>query len=139
MWQRSANSARLDKLFSSSVQALAQMTGSLSRGTTTSAGGIFACQPACLPHSLSQFVILSFSYFLVFSFPILFYPTHSFCHSFSLSRIVVDEKEWISLDEQQKATYIKKGMSQREVQRQSFLKVDIQTLSSCQCLCRWDP
>lgn len=60
--------------------------------------GIFACQPACLPLSLSQFVILSLSYSLVFSFPFLFYPTYSFCHSFS--HCMVDDKQYNSCEEQ---------------------------------------
>lgn len=60
--------------------------------------GIFACQPVCLLLSLSQFVILSLSYFLVFAFPFIFYPTHCFCHSFS--QCLVDEKQYISCEEQ---------------------------------------
>lgn len=52
--------------------------------------GIFACQPACLPLSLSQFVILSLSYILVFSAPLLFLTAHFFCHSFQ--HCGVDEK-----------------------------------------------
>lgn len=37
--------------------------------------GIFACQPACLPLSLSQFVILSLSFILVF-FPLVYVTQH---------------------------------------------------------------
>ncbi len=66
--------------------------------------GIFACQPACLSLSLSQFVILSLFYFFVPSF----IPPNtlflSFCHC------MVEEKQWISCE----ATYIKKVKVSKE-------------------------
>lgn len=95
-WEQSPHSAQQDKLSHSvvfrPVQALAQMTESLSRGTATSAGEyLHVSQPVCffLRLNLSSFHCL---FILVFSLPLSFFPTRFVCQSLSRGKQGIGSK-----------------------------------------------
>lgn len=96
----------------------------------------------CMSASLSSSSSISICHHFIVLFSCFLIPHFILPDTLVLSLILSLCGGWKRMDKlrgTKRATYMKKEKSQRELVWQSFLKIDIQTLSSCHRLCRWDP
>lgn len=134
--QQSPRSAQQDKLSCSVVCRLLLFRPSLKWQDHYHKGQLLPLGNICMSASLSAsfpvsichpFIVLFF--FLVFSFPLSFYPTRSFCHSSSLC--MVHGKQCLCVAVRNKTGHLY-GWSLKGKQRNVF-KMDYK-LNSCGCV-----
>lgn len=142
MWQRSPRSAQQNKLSSSVVCHPLLFRLSLKWQDHYHEGLLLPLGNICMSASLSASFSISICHPFIVLFSCFLIPYFILPDTLVLSVILSLCGGWIRMDKlrgTKRAMYMKKEKSQRELERQSVLNVDIQTLSSCRRLCWWDP